>query len=623
MLLLFYSFFIVNWRREIVLFLVFCLPLLTFGQKDTAQKKITIDSFLLKQPGILGNLAQNLFADTTEENGPDLQAQDKRFRKFEGKVIRRIDVEVLEFGTPITDTAKSIKNTLTRLGDYFHHNTRGYVIRKNLFFHKGDRLNPFLLADNERHLRDLDFNQDARITVKPVRYRSDSVDVTVLVKDVLSLGGRFHLHNTGSATVQAREDNLAGWGDRLLLGAHFDQKRYEKFGWGGEYGARNIGGSFIDATAGRSNFEDAFNSGRREEAATYLQLVKPLVHPYMKWTYALEASSHETRNLYTDDSLYQSDYHYKYSNFDAWAGWNVSADVPGKKNADNRLRRLIAFRYLHRNFQQAPQKYSSQYMYRYSDLTGLLGAVSLFRQNTIKTRYIYGFGRTEDVPEGRDLTVTGGYTKRAGRARPYADVKYQWNGFTPRKDYVNLTARAGGYLYAGHPQDLGVLFHLDYFTRLHQLSARWKERSFLGLGLARQFNEELEEPLYLDSPFGLQEYRNNMEVYGNTRATLKAESVFYSPWRPLLFQVAPFVFGNLTYLHPAPEVVPQRKIYSSLGAGIRTRNESLVFGTIELKGYYFPGGNHYNQTWHLALNTNVKFKYNRQLIKRPELLSVN
>jgi hypothetical protein len=593
------------------------------SQNDSTRENI-LDSFLLKQKGIIGQLAQNLYADTTDEQvTASLQRNDKRFQRYRNRIIRNITVKRLEFGTPINDTSKSFKNKLTTIADFFHYNTRQYVIKKNLFFKTGDRLLPFLIADNEKHLRDLDYLQDAKITMRPVKGTKDSVDVFVLVKDVLSIGGNFRMHNISSVTVGAKEDDFLGWGDRFSLRMLYDNARHTKFGTGAEYIARNIAGSFIDGYAGVLNFENAFNSGRDEESSAYIRFIKPLVNPYMRWTYAVESGVHRTRNMYLSDSLYEQDFRYEYNNFDAWAAWNMSADKIGGKNEDNRLRRLISARYLHQKFQQVPLKYKGQYFYNYADLTSLLGSVSFFKQNFFKTQYIYGFGRNEDVPEGIDISLSAGWTKKDRRQRPYIDVGFQRYYFTQNENYFNFTVRAGTYLYHKKLQDMNVLFNLDYFSRLKPINSKWKNRNFISAGIARQFNEDLNEPLFLQSQYGLQEYKNDRILGGDLRATVKTESVYFSPWSFLHFRFAPFAFGNISWIRPTALSPSDRKIYSSIGAGVRTRNESLVFGTIELKGFYFPGKNYYNKNWEVQLNTNVKFKYNRQLIKRPELIQVN
>jgi hypothetical protein len=252
----------------------------------------------------------------------------------------------------------------------------------------------------------------------------------------------------------------------------------------------------------------------------------------------------------------------------------------------------------------------------------VLGAISIFKQNFYKTQYIYGFGRNEDVPEGMDASFTAGWTKENGRDRPYSAINFQRYYFTKKQDYFNYTILVGSYFFKKKFEDVNLLSNIDYFSRLHKLNSKWKQRTFLNASFGKQFNSLLNEPLWQESQYGLSGFRNNY-LGGDMRITLRAESVFFSSWSVLFFKFAPFIFGNTSLFRLNPEKSPDTKLYSGLGGGIRTRNESLIFGTIELRGTFFPGNNIYNESWRVDLNTNIRFKYNREFIKRPDFVQVN
>lgn len=606
----------------IMLVMVMAMPSLQ-AQTDTARRQ-GIDSFLLKQKGIIGDLAKNLVADTStkEEPSVSLQRNDKRFERFKGRIIRHIQVQSLDFGVSIGDTSKGIHNGLTRLANNMHHKSREYVIRKNLFFHENQKLYPFLLADAERHLRDQEFLQDALILVRPVPGTRDSVDVIVRTKDVFSIGGRGRMHNLTSFSVEAREDNFYGMGDRFAVRLLFDNKRERKVGLGTEYIARNIAGTFVDGYIGVLNFQDAFNNGKEQEVMQYARFIRPLVNPYTKWTYAFEAANHRTANMYESDSLYESDFQYKYYNVDAWAGLNMSADKLTSKSYEDRLRKLISARIIQQHFDLAPIKFEGAYNWRYANLTAVLGSFSVFRQEYYKTQFIYGFGRNEDVPEGIDISLTGGWTKKNGLERPYVGLDFQRYYFTKGESYFNYTARAGASLHKKQLQDIDVLLNLEHFSKLRYLGSRWKLRHFVSAGVGRQINKVLNQPLFIKNGFGLPEFDNG-ELPGDTRITLKTETVFFSPWSFINFRFAPFVFANGALFTPEGVRFKDSKLISSVGGGIRTRNEALIFGTLELKAYYFPRKNFLNESYRIEFNSNVRFRYNRQFIKRPEFVNVN
>jgi hypothetical protein len=305
---------------------------------------------------------------------------------------------------------------------------------------------------------------------------------------------------------------------------------------------------------------------------------------------------------------------------DGWAGWNMSADGIAGKNEDDRLRRLLALRVLDRNFSEKPTKYTELYDYRYADLIAVLAAASVFKQNFYKTQYIYGFGRNEDVPEGIDVSLTAGWTKKNLRERPYVGADFARYYFSNER-YFNYTVRAGTFIYKGELEDIDLLANLDFFSKLKKLGTKWKQRTFLSAGISRQYQTVLNEPLMFESDFGLPGFRYN-NIGGDLRISGKAESVFFSPWSLLLFKFAPFVFADGTYFRFYNTTLGQN-LYTALGGGVRIRNESLIFGTIEIKGMYFPRKNLYGDSWRIDVNTNIRFKYNQQLIKKPDFVHVN
>ena len=606
--------------RILLPLLIWCTLILVCAQTDTTPEN-KIDSLLMKPKGIIGQLAQNLLADTTDED-KIVQRNDLPYRKYEGFVIRHIIVQSPKFGQFTNDTGKSVNKKLTRLANNLHYRTRGWVVRNHLFFKENDKLSAYLLGTNERYLRDLPFLQEARIRVQPIRGSRDSVDLVVRTKDVLSVGGNFKLRSANSVLLGVKEDNFLGWGDRYEIQTLFDNNRRNSFGYGAQYLKRNIMGSFIDGSAGYLNFERAFNTGRREEQVAFARFVKPLVNPYMKWTYAMISERHSTSNMYNSDSLYKSDLAYRYRIHDAWLGYNLSSNNTYGINEFSRLRFLLSARVFDQNFNRRPDRYSQLYHYSYADLFAILGSISVFQLNFYKTQYVYGFGRKEDLPDGIEAAIMGGYTRKGGRERLYTALNFKRYYLTRREGYFNYTLTLGAHFHKMKAEDISLLGNLDYFTRIRYLGPKWKQRTFFNASFTRQYNNSLDEPIFLESIYGLRDFTNNNQP-GLMRATAKAESVFFSPWSVLFFRFAPFVFGSATMFRFHSETGLDSRLYSAIGGGVRTRNESLIFGTIELRGVYYPRKDMLNNRYSIQLNTNLRYKYDQNFIRRPEFVSVN
>lgn len=588
---------------------------------NDSSKRRTFNEYLITRKGIFGKLVKTLMTDTTgKDETVDIQRNDIRFQKYRGKIIRHIIIKRLNFGVPISDTAKAVSTTLTRLSNTVHHKTRERVINNNLFFSQRDSIQPFLLADNETYLRNLPYLLDAKISVVRLPEYPDSVDIIVWTKDVLSIGGDVSSVDINNTALTLSEENIDGSGDKIALKVLFDNSRTQKIGYGAEYIKRNILGTFLDAYFGYQNFNNSI-TGYKEENNYYAKLIRPLANVYMRWTYAFEASRHETQNMYSGDSMYYSDHRYSYSDFDLWGGLNMDASFLDKYVRGQRLRALAGLRLLSQKFDILPAKYTNVYDSRYADITGMLASISLFSQDFYKVQYIYGFGRNEDIPEGIDVGLTAGFTEKNKLRRPYLGLKFERYYFTEKKRYLDFTLRMEGSFYKNHFEDVTVLSNIDFFNLIKNFG-KWKQRTFLSAGVAWQINSVLNEPLYLESTYGLPEFRNG-KMGGYIRATLKGESVFYSPLSIASFRFAPFVFYNTSLFTPNNSAFADSKIYTSIGGGLRTRNESLVFGTVELRAYYFPRKNYNNQSFDIEINTNLKYKYNSQLIRRPDFIQVN
>jgi len=593
----------------------------SFAQKDTSSanngEKKPANSFLTK-------VIKNFKKDTLQiDDSTELKTNEAAFTPYKGRIIRNIIVARIPFGISLGDTSKRLINRLTTMANNLHHLTKNSVIRKNLFFQEGDSLKPYLMADNERYLRQLLYLQDASISVMPTFAGSDSIDVFVKVKDVFSLGGAINSLGLKQTNIELREDNFAGTGNAAILYALYENKRKNDFAFGGEYNSRNIGGSFIDGKIGYQSFSPAI-MGPKEDNNYYISLSKPLVNRYMYWTYEFNASYHATRNMYSTDSLYLSDIRYSYNNIEGWVGYNINAKQFTYKQESKKLRKLIGLRYIHQRFFYVPEIYKTEYNWQYPQLSGVLATLTFYRQNFYKTQYIYGFGRNEDIPEGLLLSITSGYTQKQNLKRPFIGFNYERYQFNKQNNYLSYIIRAESYLNGTEIQDINLLASVFYFDHLKNLGTKWKQRFFLHVDAAQQINTVLNEPLFANSQFGMPEYGNEMigteRVGGTLRATVKAESEFFSPWSLVAFRFAPFVFSNVGIFTPYNY---DAKILSSVGGGIRTRNESLVFGTIELKGYYFPQKDFYNDRFRFSISTNVIFKYNTQFVKKPDFIQIN
>jgi hypothetical protein len=550
----------------------------TPGQKDTF--------FLSKKKGLLGKLGKSI---SVEPAVVPVKIANP-YRVHAGKTIRSIYVLSLGFERNIYDTTK-FRNTFSAiLANAVHKNTREKIIRNNLFFREGSKINPYIVADNERHLRDLVYIQDARILLAAVPGSTDLVDVTVISKDVFSIGGSLNVSGVDRVRASIKEVNVGGSGSQLSVSGFYEKGRNPPLGYGAEYIRRNMKGSFIDWTVGFLTYNSAFNSGRNEESYVYTHFSRPLVSLFIPWIGEAEFSINKTNNYYyLKDSLYNTDFKYGYYNLDAWVGYNIGHKklaIEGvNEDMTNRVRKFVAIRGLHQRFNELPLKNQFVYDYRYANISGALASLSIFKQEFYRTNFIYGFGINEDVPEGYSASIIGGWTDKENRTRSYYGLEGQRTHFSQKGVYSAYTFGIGAYLFKNRWEDIDLLISLEHFTKLNKLSGKWLNRNFYSASFTHQLRPVLNTPLFLRSEFGLP-YYDNTTINADFRGTLKGETVFYNMTKFWGFRMAPFLFGNLSFIRPINESYSKTDMYSALGAGVRTRNENLVFGTIELRGLF-------------------------------------
>ncbi len=600
----------------------FFLPLLAFCHCSFAQK-VSPESdtfFLLKKKGLLGKLGKSI--TTNSEPTEPVKTVDL-FKQYQGKIIRSVTVSAVGFNNQLNDHTPLKNSFVVKVTDALHSNSTRRVIEKNLFFKKGQPLYPLVIADNERFLREQPFLRDALITVFYSPYSNDSVDIVVLTRDVFSIGGRGGASGIDKFDAELSEENIGGSGDRFALYGLYDKERTPGYGWGAEYVKRNIKGSFINWSNGILTFDRAFNSGRMEERTIYSKLDKPMASRYTAVTGAAEVALNSTTNAYIGDSLYNDEFKYSFFNVDFWVGYNIGYKGGRTKDSENRLRHFVAARGFYNIFQKVPDKYVNQYNFRYADIKGGLLSYSLYRQNFYRTNFIYGFGRNEDVPEGVNASVITGYTNKQGYKRPYLGLELEASKFRKNGSYNSFTFKSGAYRLQNEFQDIDFLIGMDRFTKLNTLNKNWFNRNFMSVYYTRQINPFLNEPLFIQSEYGLPYVRNGL-VEGETRTTFKMESVFYNLKKIAGFRFAPFVFTDFCLIQFQDEKFRQSKGYPAFGGGVRTRNENLVFGTIELRGYVFPRIPDPNmEYWKVEVSTKLRFKFNSNFIKRPEFISPN
>lgn len=608
-----------------ILCFLFIAPLEAQKTKPKADTTHLDTFFLAKKTGLLGKLGKSVAISNAIDPGTYQATKNiTPFAIFKGKTIRCVIINNVSFGVSVNDTSEVIKNFLINFANRIHRPTQEKLITANLFFREGDSLNPSLIAENVRYLRSLNYLQDARIDVVQSKANKQQVDVKVFYKDVFSVGGAADV-NGKAVYAELRDNNIMGTGQQLVIKNLYDLKRSPNYGWGLEYTKRNFAHSFANLTIGYQNLANAYSNGSRDENYAYLRMSLPLVSPYHLWTGDAEITTHHNTNRYGADSIYSLDNKYDYDNYDIWAGYNITCKKFNNDPIDRKAKQFLALRLTNKQFKTIPDKFQVNYNPMYANLKSVLAAYTFFKQEYYHTNYIYGFGRNEDVPEGYNISFIGGWTDKNKVERPYVGINWEKNYFTKHKQYINYEVKIGGYIRHHKFEDFSTLFNVETFTRLRRFNSLWYNRSFFSFSVAHQFHRLLDAPLILNSSYGIPQYGGDSATLSTSRGTVNAETVFYDKWKLAGFSFAPFAFTNFSFLKTESTYKSGSTIdgYAGFGLGLRTRNENLVFGTIELRMIYFPRTLGSMSPFNINVASDLRYIFNSQYIKRPDFVVFN
>ena len=607
------------WRKNSNCFYVFLSLVLLSSGNAYSQKK---DSTSIDLPQKHKTFWQFLLRPITR-NGADsshvlISKNEMTFLPYQGKGIRHILVKEFGFEKTFTDTTKEISFFGKDFINHLHKNTKEWVIRNNLFIKEKTALNANLVADNERHLRSLDYIHDARILVSTIADEPDSIDLVVITKDFLSITVQLNDATNNRFKAKTGDANLVGTGQNIQFTTLTDKRRGPHFGYEIYYRLNSIASTFINATIGYSTINHDLYDGILNEHSWHAGIERPLVSQYLHIAGAVMFAHRQSYNNYLKpDSLF---YNYAYNTFDAWIGYNLG--VRKFLFLKNVLpRHFVSIRYFRNEFSHVPYQVDNSFNFRFNDRQAILAQFSFFKQNFYKTNYILGFGITEDVPYGYNISFTTGWYKQLHMERPYAGIDANLYTVINKGNVMQYFLRAGTFLNKNKIQDAAVLIGASTFSRVFSFK-NFKIRQYLRFSYTKQFNRIGLDPLYIRNIFGLK-YISLDSASGNQRFSLHTETVFFLKLKLLGFKLAPFASADIAHFIPEHANNSNSGFYSGFGGGIRTRNENILFGTTELRFMYFPRKSEQHHAFKISISINLRSRYNNSYVKAPDIIQVN
>lgn len=509
---------------------------------------------------------------------------DARYVNYSGKKIRKIEIQRLNvFGTNFSNPASNNPKKFENLLNKTHVNTSERIIRKNLIFHEGDTVFPLILSDNERLLRQLSFINDARIMVVPVS--DDEVDVFVLTKDVYSLGASYSYKGLQEGSVSVFEKNILGMGHEFGFDIPFDSRRSDSPGFGVHYLVDNIWKSFV-------NLNVYFLNGLDEKTYGF-SLSRRFLSSVSKYAGGISVRQMSTTVDINNNPVPEP---LKYNLQDYW----VSRSFLISEEKVSRI--IFGARYTNNNVFDRPLILPNSY-YSLQKYRMYMGSAALSIQKYYKSNLIYSYGRTEDIPYGGLLKVTLGREFNEFnefKKRTYVGTEISFGKSNKKLGYFYTSAGLASFINGSQAKQGILSLSLKYFSNLIPLKD-YKIRNFINVDYTRGFDRNTDESLNFIKDNGFSGFRND-SISGGQRLSLSLESVLFSPANIYGLRFAFFGFTDLSYLSGTNEIIGNGIALSSIGLGIRIRNDNMVFNTLQIRLSYFPNPPFYSKINNITIS---------------------
>ena len=186
--------------------------------------------------------------------------ESRLLEPYAGKTIGDITIERQQVFDPGG-------NRLERMANKTHMLTRDRVVRRDLLFRSGDKLDPQLIVRNKQLIRSRDYISDIDVTVLPDAVDSTRVNLLITTRDSWTISVDGGWHSEGRTMVGLSDANIFGSGNKLKFMTNFSRKDFSYGGNMVEYEIPNLLGTFYTAEigGGRDFYNSTLNMGLRKE----------------------------------------------------------------------------------------------------------------------------------------------------------------------------------------------------------------------------------------------------------------------------------------------------------------------------------------------------------------------
>lgn len=539
---------------------------------------------------------------------------DYDFEKFQGKIIRNINIETYDpFGFSIQDSTRVPTKQIEKLGNRLHLKTKQFTVRSLLLFKRNQPLDSIKLKESERLLRTQRYIR--RVSVKPINLseNNDSVDIEIKVLDSWSWYPTGSL-STSSARLNLTTRNFGG------LGHYFNNQYRTRFKEGRhayrtQYQVNNIGQTFIDAGV-------FYNLDLAENYTKQIYANRRFFTPMTRLAGGFTLLQNSYRDSVPNLEGLRRLQSFKSNDLDLWLGHSMPLYYRYNNLHKVQTNLVTSLRYFSRNYTEHPIGEYDPYNY-YTNQKLYLATVGLASLNYVQDRYIFYYDVIEDIAVGKTFMVTAGIQQKNNINRPYIGAKFSLGKYT-NSGYFGGDIQWGTFMNGNHFEEGVLRIEGLYFSKLYHWG-KWRFRHFFNPEIVVGLNrwDYAMDKITLNGAYGIDGF-DSYELRGTKKVLLNLQLQSYAPYEVLGFRFSPFFSTSIGFMGDNHNRFVTKEMYSKIGLGVVISNDYLVFNNFQLSLAFYPSipGNGHNifKTNNLR-NTNFdlqQFNYGK-----PELVPYN
>jgi outer membrane protein assembly factor BamA len=491
-----------------------------------------------------------------------------------GAVVGRINVAVEEI---FNEDDPRENRLFYRLANDLHLDTRDTTVRAQVLLRPGEPYSTQQAAETARILREKHYLYDA--IVEPTAYdaETNTVDVTVRVRDVWSLTpgvGVGRSGGTNKTRARIADENFLGRGQYLAIGY---SSNVDRSGLSFDFRDQNLFQSWWRVDAGYNANSDG--------SVANLAFGKPFVSLDSRWGGGIEAMSRDqitpmydlgekTNEFRQNDDYFAIDGGFSRGLSGGWAtrwlaGYRFDRSVFANADSDAELETVLL-----------PEDRTLSYPWV---------GVELIQDHFETTRNQDQIGRTEDVFLGKSVRLELGWTADAfggDRSAGIFSLGGRLGNYVGRKGLVLMQSSWNGRLESGSATDSLLSVDTSYYLRFDD-----KNLFTARLNGQHGYDLDVDHQLLLGGDTGLRGYPLRYQT-GDTLALVSVEERYFTDWFPFrLVRVGGAVFADVGRTWgSAPLASEPQGWLTDVGFGLRLGNARSGLGNVLHMDLAFPVG---------------------------------